>query len=183
MGLQLQRRAVAGVMFALLSGLALAQQKPAAAPAPAPAPAAAPAPTGGLFRCAATGEQSTLITDDPNDMRGRDCVRLAPARTNVVPSTPVPSKAAEGRPAARTESAAQRSRDSDRRRILEDELAAEEKRLAELRTEFNKGEPERRGDERNYQRYLDRVERLKADIARSEANVESLKRELAATRN
>lgn len=78
---------------------------------------------------------------------------------------------------------AQRSRDLDRRRILEDELRKEESRLTELRTEFQGGEPERRGDERNYQKYLDRVQRLKDDIARSESAVSSLRREMAALRN
>ena len=68
------------------------------------------------------------------------------------------------------------------RRILEDELSKEEAKLADLRKEFNGGEPERRGDERNYQKYLDRVQRLKDDIGRSEVNIASLKRELASVR-
>ena len=33
----------------------------------------------------------------------------------------------------------------------------EGRQLADLQTEYNNGEPERRGDERNYQKYLDRV--------------------------
>ena len=78
---------------------------------------------------------------------------------------------------------AQRTRDTDRRRILEEELAAEEKRLADLKKEFNNGEPERQGDERNYQKYLDRSEKLKADVARGEANVDSLRRELTNLKN
>jgi predicted RNase H-like nuclease (RuvC/YqgF family) len=78
---------------------------------------------------------------------------------------------------------AQRARDSDRRKILEDELKKEEMRLAELRSEFNGGEPDRRGDERNYQRYLDRVQRLKDEIARSESSVSSLRREMAALKD
>jgi predicted RNase H-like nuclease (RuvC/YqgF family) len=78
---------------------------------------------------------------------------------------------------------AQRTRDAERRKILEDELKKEEMRLAELRSEFNGGEPERRGDERNYQRYLDRVQRLKDDIARSESAVSSLRREMAALKD
>ena len=49
---------------------------------------------------------------------------------------------------ARVEAETQRSRDADRRRILEDELRAEEERVARLREEFNNGEPERQGDER-----------------------------------
>ncbi len=60
-----------------------------------------------------------------------------------------------------------------------DELRREEQSLAELRKEFNNGEPERRGDERNYQRYLDRVAEMRAALARKEADVAALKRELA----
>jgi len=94
---------------------------------------------------------------------------------------PVPSAQSGGFP--RVEASTQRSRDLDRRRILEDELRKEEARLADLRNEFKAGEPERRGDERNYQKYLDRVERLKDDIARSESAVASLRREMTALRD
>ena len=73
----------------------------------------------------------------------------------------------------------QRVRDSDARRILESELRKEQERLAALQKDFNNGEPERRGDERNYQKYLDRVAELKAGIARKEADIGAIKRELA----
>ena len=61
---------------------------------------------------------------------------------------------------------------------MQEELAAEEKRLADLKKEFNNGEPERKGDEKNFQKYQDRTEKVKADVTRSESNVESLRREL-----
>jgi hypothetical protein len=83
----------------------------------------------------------------------------------------------------RVDNAAQRARDADRRSILEDELRREEAKLNSLRAEFNNGEPDRRGDERNYQKYLDRTQRLKDDIARVEGSVASLKRELGAIRD
>ena len=72
----------------------------------------------------------------------------------------------------------QRQRDSDARRILDIELRREEDKLVALRRDFNNGEPERRGDERNYQRYLDRVADMKAGILRSESDIAALKREL-----
>jgi hypothetical protein len=56
-------------------------------------------------------------------------------------------------------------------------LQTEEQKLAELRKEFNNGEPERRGDERNYAKYQERV-LMKDNIARTEKNVEALKREI-----
>ena len=73
----------------------------------------------------------------------------------------------------------QRARDSDARRILENELRAENERLVMLQKEYNNGEPERRGDERNYQKYLDRTAEMKAGIARKENDIPALKRELA----
>ena len=83
----------------------------------------------------------------------------------------------------RVDASAQKSRDSDRRAILGNELRSEEARLVELRAEYNNGEPERLGSERNYQRYLDRVQRLKDDIARTEASIASLRRELGSVRD
>src|SRR5688572_24829286 len=73
----------------------------------------------------------------------------------------------------------QRTRDQDRRRILEDELKGEEERLAKLKSEFNNGEPERRGDERNFALYKERTQRLQEDIARTENNVRALAREMS----
>jgi len=48
-----------------------------------------------------------------------------------------------------------------------------------LQKDYNNGEPERRGDERNYQRYIDRVAEMKLAIARKEADIAALKREIA----
>jgi hypothetical protein len=75
--------------------------------------------------------------------------------------------------------AAQRQRDSEARRILQDELKKEEDKLAQMQKDYNNGEPERRGDERNYQRYIDRVAEMKAAITRKEADISALKREIA----
>jgi chromosome segregation ATPase len=77
----------------------------------------------------------------------------------------------------------QKSRDSDRKRILEDELKSAEDKLAELKKEFNNGEPERRGDERNFAKYQERTTQLKADVTRAEADVSALKREIGNLRD
>jgi type II secretory pathway component PulJ len=79
----------------------------------------------------------------------------------------------------RVDPAQQRARDSDARRILESELAREESALAVLRKDYNNGEPERRGDERNFARYQERVAEMKAAIARKEADVAAIRRELS----
>jgi DNA repair exonuclease SbcCD ATPase subunit len=80
---------------------------------------------------------------------------------------------------ARIDPNEQKARDTDARRILEAELRKEEERLAQLQKELAQGEAERRGDERNYARYLERVNELKAAVARKEADVAALRRELA----
>ena len=96
------------------------------------------------------------------------------------PGTGAATAPGASRPAeARIDAGAQRARDSDSRRILEAELRREEERLAELKREYNNGEPERQGNERNYQKYLDRVADLKSGIARKEGDIAAIKRELS----
>jgi hypothetical protein len=115
----------------------------------------------------------------------RGCRVIEGAPITIVQGTRVPPKpAASGpasgpRPEARIDPGTQRERDNDARRILGDELRKEEERLVELKREYADGQPERRGDERNYQKYLDRVAEMKAGIVRKEADIAALKRELA----
>jgi hypothetical protein len=78
----------------------------------------------------------------------------------------------------RIDSTQQKSRDNDRRQILLDEMKTEEQKLADIKKEYNSGEPERRGDEKNYAKYQDRVANLKEDLGRSEKNIDALKREI-----
>ncbi len=81
---------------------------------------------------------------------------------------------------SRVDSADQRARDNDARRILESELRKAESRQQELEQEYKGGEPDKRGDEaRNYQKYLDRVAELKASIARNQSDIAGIQREIA----
>jgi chromosome segregation ATPase len=79
----------------------------------------------------------------------------------------------------RVDAGQQRVRDDERRRVLQTELRQAEERLSAAQKDFNNGQGERRGDERNYQRYLDRMAELKDNIARYEADVQALKREIS----
>jgi hypothetical protein len=141
---------------------------------------AAPVAQAQIYRCE-SADGTPLFQNAP----GKNCKPMdLPSLTTVpavrTPANPARTTTANAAPAdfPRVDAAAQRSRDSDRRRILEDELGREQARLEEIRKEYNGGEPERLGNERNYQKYLDRVERLKDDITRSETNVAALQREL-----
>ncbi|VWX55636.1 conserved exported hypothetical protein [Burkholderiales bacterium 8X] len=79
----------------------------------------------------------------------------------------------------RVEGSDQRARDGEARSVLESELKKAEERQAQLQREFNNGEPEKQGAEsRNYQKYLDRVADMKAEIARNESDIAGIRREI-----
>ena len=132
-----------------------------------------------VYRC-----PGNLYTDQitAKEAAAKGCKTLDGAAVTVLSSPPrraAPAAAGGSAPESRVEAMQQRQRDADRRRILEGELAREEARLAELQREYNNGEPERQGNERNFQRYLDRVAELKANVERSQSDVAALRRELA----
>ncbi|MBB4220387.1 hypothetical protein ABL849_09420 [Variovorax sp. 375MFSha3.1] len=80
----------------------------------------------------------------------------------------------------RVEGVDQRARDGEARAVLEAELKKAEARQAELQKEYNNGEPEKQGSEgRNYQKYLDRVAEMKAELARNESDIAGIRREIA----
>jgi hypothetical protein len=145
--------------------------------------AGAQQPSREVYRCPGN---PVLYTDTLSAKEARDkgCRTLEGAPITVVQSIR-PRPAAASAVAARDERSErvdpkeQRARDSDARRILEAELRREEEQLAQMHKEFKNGEPERTGDERNYQKYLDRVADMRAGIARKEADVAAIKREMA----
>lgn len=138
-----------------------------------------------VYRCPGP---PVLYTDalTPQEARDRNCRTIEGATVTVVQtprrpaSASAPGARAPGAPGdTRVDPAAQRARDADARRILQEELQREEERLAQMRSEFNNGEPERRGDERNFARYQERVAEMRAAIQRKEADIAALRRELA----
>ncbi len=129
---------------------------------------------GGVFKC--TDRDGNVTYGNTGDVKG--CKKIETDTVNTAPfPKPAAAAPAKNTTAARSDSA-QRARDTDRKRILQEELAAEEKKLADMKKEYNGGEPERKGDEKNFQKYQDRTDKLKSDVSRSESNVESLRREL-----
>ncbi|MDO4232359.1 MAG: DUF4124 domain-containing protein [Lautropia sp.] len=135
-----------------------------------------------VYRC--DGPNGTpLYQNSP----GKGCELLDLPPINSVPAAKLPEVLRNGSTSgassgARVSQSQQRGRDSDRRRILETELAREQSRLEEARKAYNDGAPERHADERNYQKYLDRVESLKQQVTQAEQNVSSLQRELDSLR-
>ena len=92
-------------------------------------------------------------------------------------STPTPA----GFPKVDAET--QRTRDDMRRKVLTDELSAEEKLLADARRDYNSGAPTPLPEEQsNAAKYQDRVAHLRQAVQLHERNIEALRKELAATK-
>lgn len=142
---------------------------------------------GVVYRCPGP---PVLYTDalSAKEAEAKGCKSIEGAPVSVLQAPRRAAPAAMGAPQAqpatpasgnRVEPQLQKQRDNERRQVLETELRQAEARLAELQREYQGGNPERRGDERNYAKYQERVAELKAAIGRQEADVAALKRELS----
>jgi hypothetical protein len=116
----------------------------------------------------------------------KGCKVLNIATTNTLPAATKPQGKAAATPTPpgfpRVDADTQRQRDSDRHKILEQEMSNEERLLDQARKELAAQESVRLGSERNYQRVIDRLEPYKKKVKLHEDNIASLKRELAATK-
>jgi hypothetical protein len=106
-----------------------------------------------------------------------------PMNISVPNTVPAPKPQAKGGPAPSNfpsvDAQTQKQRDAGRRRILEQELANEQKLLEEAKQELAAQEAVRLGGERNYQRVLDRLEPYQKKVKLHEDNIANLTRELA----
>ena len=82
----------------------------------------------------------------------------------------------------RVDKETQKGRDNSRRKILEDELLQEQQLLANAKNALDQQGSVRLGDERNYQRMLDRLKPYQEVLERHTRNVEALNKELQNTR-
>lgn len=130
-----------------------------------------------IYRC------GNEYTNSPTQEQKRNCKLIEGGGVTVVPA--VKARTSSGKPAGdvpgqpRVDPDQQKARDNDARAILETELRRAEAKLSDLQKEYNGGQPEKRGEElRNVARYQERVSDLKAGVARAEADVAGLRREL-----
>ena len=131
------------------------------------------------FKCLDANGRATY-TNMKEETTGKKCT-VVMREISVVPAIPAPrSSAANPSPAGfpKVDTATQKNRDNGRRRILEEELSGEEKALAQAKAELTEQEGIRTGDEKNYQRVLDRLQKYKDEVQRHQNNVEALRKEL-----
>ena len=103
---------------------------------------------GDIWICVDPDTSAKTFTSNPRGLR--QCRRVESAASTskakpvtaslIPPATPAAKPAARAAP-AQVASAEQRQRESDRKQILQDELASEQKKYAELQREFNLGAP------------------------------------------
>jgi hypothetical protein len=106
----------------------------------------------------------------------------SPATVDHTKTAPPPAtvrRASPGGGLPSVDADTQKRRDDSRRKILEEELAIEETALAQARKDLAGGQPIRTGDERSYQRDLDRAQQLKNRVSQHERNISAVKQELA----
>ena len=95
-------------------------------------------------------------------------------------SEPAPSKGTSAPTSfPRVDADTQKARDDLRKKVLTDELATEEKLLADARTEYGNGAPAPLAEEKaDAERYRQRIEHLRQSVQLHERNIDALKKEL-----
>ncbi len=147
--------------------------------------------SGPTYRCVDSAGRSTY-TNVKEEMGSKKCtvvsreVSVVPSQASSAGSAPATRTGAapteSGRPVARTgsqSSTTQRARETDRQRILEQELNSADQQLAEARRKLVEQEGIRNGNERNYTRVLERLKPFQDEVRHAEDNVSALKRELS----
>jgi hypothetical protein len=149
---------------------------------------AAQAETPRVYRC------GNVYTNQP--IPNQSCKPLTGGHVTVIEGTQVqaplasassaltasPSAASSAATASsfKVDAQSQRQRDVQASLLLQTELQKAQVRRAELLQQWRNGEPERQADEqRQPQKYQERVAQLRAALQRSEADVAGLQRELA----
>ena len=141
---------------------------------------ALPATAQTIYKCTdASG--GTLISNAKVD---KNCKAVASSPESSMPAPKARSAssgaAANPSPAGfpRVQEDTQKARDTDRRRILEQELAGEQRNLEQAKKELAEQESIRNGDEKNYQRVLARWTPYKARVAQHERNIQAVQKEM-----
>lgn len=131
-----------------------------------------------LYKCT-DAEGRTTYTNQKTG--AKNCTILSQDKP-VSTFTPPPVKARASTPTPegfpKVSSEAQKNRDGDRRRILEEELTTERKSLDEARKALSEQEAVREGGERNYQRVLDRLKPYQDNVQLHERNIDALQKEI-----
>lgn len=129
-----------------------------------------------LYKCTDSSGH-TAYTNQKSS--GKSCTVLSqdkPVSTFAPPKARPNAPTPESFPRVNAET--QKSRDGDRRKILDEELRTEREKLDTAKKALAEQEAIREGGERNYQRVLDRLKPYQEEVQLHERNIESLQKEL-----
>jgi hypothetical protein len=141
---------------------------------------ALPATAQTIYKCTDAGG-GTLISNTKVD---KNCKAVASSPESSMPAPKarpaISGAAANPSPAGfpRVQEDTQKARDTDRRRILEQELAGEQRNLEQAKKDLAEQESIRNGDEKNYQRVQDRLVPYKERVAQHERNIQAVQKEM-----
>lgn len=135
-----------------------------------------------IFKCVGSEGHVTY-----SNVQSKNCIRLsldpvpaaAPPAARPAQKTPTPSSF------PRVDESTQKARDSDRRRILESEIATEQKSLEQAKKELAEQEAQVLANERivggaiNLVKVQERVQPFKDKVALHERNIEAIRKEIA----
>ena len=134
-----------------------------------------------IYKCTDSASHVTY-----SNVQSKGCVKLTLDPISTVPAPTGKSAVRGSSPAGfpRVDDGTQRARDNDRRKILEQELAAEQKNLAEVKKALSEAEiaqPNERmqGGAINQAKVQERVQPLRDQIQLHERNVEAITKEIA----
>ncbi len=122
-------------------------------------------------------DDSGRVTYTNIPRKGAKKLDLGPTTVNTVPAAR-PKGASAPSDFPRVNGEDQKKRDDLRKKLLQDELATEQQRLTDARKNLEDGKAVRLGNERNYQKYLDRIQGLQDEVTLHEKNVQALQKEL-----
>jgi hypothetical protein len=139
--------------------------------------AVAPVRADVMYRCV-DADGRKVFSNIRSTAQGMKCAAVqiadpAPSQNRSASKTPTPPNF------PKVGGDTQRMRDNERRRILENERDSEQKGLAQAQKELEEQEAMRSGNEKNYQRALDRLQPYKDKVASHERNLEAIEKEIS----
>lgn len=132
-----------------------------------------------IWRCMDSNGK-THVTNVKEETAGKECKVIQTQRVTVVPvPASAPRTAAKSPAGFPKESSSERANARDRQKAtLEAEMASEEALLVKAKAELTEQEAIRHGDERNYAKVLERLQKYKDNVQLHEKNVAELRKEL-----
>ncbi|MCL2656256.1 MAG: DUF4124 domain-containing protein [Betaproteobacteria bacterium] len=137
-----------------------------------------------VYKCVDPVSGRITYTNSKTGEKGCTLLQKEQAPVSSIPS-PVGRRAASAASPAefpKVDSETQRSRDDDRRKILETELATETQALEDAKKALAEQESVRFGNERNFAKKLERLKPFQEQVDLHERNIEAIRTEIGRLR-